>query len=473
MPILNFEVTIPRHIHFIWIGSPIPQKYIDNVERFVLNNHQCGFNFTLWVDHDTKPIDKVEVRNVGTIKLQNQSLYDREVNYGAKADILRYEIINQEGGIYNDIDAISLIPFDRHWFSHCFFSHTFWPWNNLTNAVFGLPAGHPLLKLIINRLPASNDPSIPKRTGPDFFTKCFLDFIGRNDRAWEKVCKEYDRYFISQDLLVYPRHTINIKRQVGYTFHLNDANWTTKPMKKAPKLSLCTAIKNRLCHLSQTLPQNIADAGENVEFVVVDYTSDDGLSDWIKPFVSNGLVNYFRAEGQQFWKNSHAKNVAALASTGDIICNVDADNYITNGFTQYIIDFYKSNNGVSTAPPATPGVTGRIAMKRQDFLDIGGYNELYDLGWGCEDIDLVARARGCGLPVSIIDLRYLRQIAHSNKMRGEYSKVKEIWVSNEKSLAIMNRTLEANQFIANADGPWGCCDLIKNYHEVCSTKSAN
>ncbi len=467
-------MAIPKLIHFIWIGSEIPAKYVDNIERFVLHNRPNGYNIHLWVDRSTTPIPGVEIHNVRDLLLQNQGLYDRETSEGARADILRYEIIYQHGGIYNDIDAISLKPFD-YVFERPFLSHTFEPWNNITNAVFGLPPLHPFLKFVIDCLVHSrHHAEVPHRTGPWYFTKCFLRFTDGEHLPWTEACsRDCGIRLIHQDFLVYPRQTTNRGRTVGYTYHLNDANWTLKPQRRQPKLSLCTTVKNRLCHLSQTLPQNIADAGPDTEIVVLDYTSDDGLSEWIRPFVSNGLVNYFRADNQKFWRNSHAKNVSTLASTGEIICNVDADNYITDGFTEYVLDFYRNNQGIFTAPAATEGVTGRIAMRRSDFQMLGGYDEAYSFGWGCEDIDLIARGKRLGLPITYMDLQYLKQIPHDNEMRGRHAEIKEIWISNEKSLKMMEEKLEARRFVANAGGPWGCCGLTKNYQTACSTKSAN
>lgn len=453
---------IPKFLHFIWIGSKIPAKYVDNVESFVRNNQ--NYKIILWVDHDTSPISKVEIRHVKTLTLTNQNLYDKEINYGAKADILRYEIVYQLGGIYNDIDAISIKPFD-YIFDQAFVSHTYEPWNNLTNAIFGFPAKHEFLRTVLKCLPhSSGHDEVHYRTGPYFFTDCFLNYTNSKHLPWAKACGvKSEINLIHQDQLVYPKDTTNKNRLIGYTYHLNDANWTTKPAKPRPKLSLCTTVKNRLCHISQTLPQNIVDAGPNAELVVLDYASNDGLAEWIKPFVANGLVNYFRAEGQDYWQSSHAKNVSTLASSCGIICNVDADNFVTEGFTDRVLNFYQTSSGVFAAPDAMEGVTGRIAMKRADFEALGGYDEVYNFGWGCEDVDLVIRAEAMGLPVTRIDLRYLKQIPHNNEMRGQCSRIKEIVTSNTKGLAIMREKLKARQFIANSGKPWGCCDLVMNY----------
>ena len=50
------------------------------------------------------------------------------------------------------------------------------------------------------------------------------------------------------------------------------------------KISFATVCMNRLHHIRQTLPKNIADNSdyENVEFILLDYNSSDGLEEWVK-----------------------------------------------------------------------------------------------------------------------------------------------------------------------------------------------
>ena len=55
---------------------------------------------------------------------------------------------------------------------------------------------------------------------------------------------------------------------------------------------------NRLEHLKVTLPKNIIDniGYDNIEFVIVDYNSKDGLQSWInsnlKKYVDSGILVY-------------------------------------------------------------------------------------------------------------------------------------------------------------------------------------
>lgn len=213
--------TVPQKIHFIWIGSVIPEKYVNNIKAFAEHNVPVGYSIKLWVDHDTAPINNVEICNVSstaadapaymtTWTLKNKDLYDSETNFGAKADILRYEIVYNEGGIYNDVDAICLRPFDASIFIKSFVSHTFDPWNNLCNAVFGFPAGSSFLKFVIDcirNVSQYNYPEVPMRTGPTLFTKCFVSYADTQIQM------------INQDLLIYNRSPHS------FTYHTNDANW--------------------------------------------------------------------------------------------------------------------------------------------------------------------------------------------------------------------------------------------------------
>ncbi len=82
---------IPKIIHQIWIGPlPRPEKY----KRWQTTWQTLpGWSYKLWTDED-----------VADLQLTNSDIYYKEKNYGARADILRIEILNQIGGVYVDMD---------------------------------------------------------------------------------------------------------------------------------------------------------------------------------------------------------------------------------------------------------------------------------------------------------------------------------------------------------------------------------
>ena len=127
---------VPERLHFIWIGSQLPLKYIINIETFRTQNKQ--YEIYLWMDNDTSlqmlQNKSFHVQKLQTSLLMNRDIYEYETNFGAKSDIFRYEVVFQHGGIYYDIDSVAVKPFDGN-FRKSFV--TFSPdYKNLSNAVF-------------------------------------------------------------------------------------------------------------------------------------------------------------------------------------------------------------------------------------------------------------------------------------------------------------------------------------------------
>lgn len=189
------------------------------------------------------------------------------------------------------------------------------------------------------------------------------------------------------------------------------------------KISYCTTCKGRLHHLKQTLKANLAtEAGNpNVEFVLLDYDSRDGLQDWVrehfKAELESGRLRYGRFAPAEHFHFAHAKNLAHRLASGDILCNLDADNFLAPGFSQWLDEqFTRDPHSVVTpqlitkgdlvgqtfqrlafkqrAP--THGLAGRLALHRDGFEQLGGYDERIE-GWGGDDLNLALRARDAGM----------------------------------------------------------------------------
>lgn len=81
---------IPKIIHQIWIGdAQIPAQYLQYIDSW--KKHHPDWEYRLWTDENM-------------IQLQNQSFYDATSNVRQKADIARYELLYQFGGVYVDVD---------------------------------------------------------------------------------------------------------------------------------------------------------------------------------------------------------------------------------------------------------------------------------------------------------------------------------------------------------------------------------
>ncbi|MBE8721365.1 glycosyltransferase family 2 protein [Sphingobacterium pedocola] len=208
------------------------------------------------------------------------------------------------------------------------------------------------------------------------------------------------------------------------------------------RISFCTTCMNRLSYLKQTLPQNLADNMdyENLEYVLLDYNSSDGLEDYIKSNYSeelnNGKLIYFRIDSVEFYDWTHSRNLAVSLATGDIICNIDADNFTGAGFAKYVNQMFKNMQDVFLTTYYVPlrknDVLGRICMLKSSFLNIGGYDERMK-HYGFEDIDLIHRLERSGLKkVDIDNSLFLNAIQHSNQERTSNSKegfsVKDLYI---------------------------------------------
>ena len=170
-------------------------------------------------------------------------------------------------------------------------------------------------------------------------------------------------------------------------------------------ISFCSTCMNRLFHLKHTIEKNILDniSYPNVEFVLIDYNSQDGLEGFVKKnlskYIDDGILNYYKTNEPQKFHASKAKNLSHALAKGDIVCNVDGDNFTGKDFAYYINYLY-NKGGTNTIyqfhKPPFWGTVGRLSFYKENFMKLGGYDEAF-LPIGHEDMDLVNRGREMGL----------------------------------------------------------------------------
>ena len=167
----NAELQIPKIIHQIWLGSPVPESFVALQQSWIEHHLDRGWMYKLWTDED-----------VAQMQLYNQEFYDATDNYGVKSDILRWEIIYAFGGVYVDMDYECLRSLDELHYTYDFYTalqplDTFFV--QLGAALFGAKPGHPILQHCIETI--KNDwhlQGAPKKTGPVHFTKSFYACAG-------------------------------------------------------------------------------------------------------------------------------------------------------------------------------------------------------------------------------------------------------------------------------------------------------
>ena len=156
---------IPKIIHQIWLGSPVPERYKEWMNSWRIHNPE--WLYILWTDE-----------TVAYLKLYNQELYNKARNYGQKSDILRYELLYKFGGLYVDIDFRCLKPFDI--FHHCYDFYIGLLNGGGSEVAIGLIRSipeHPVLKTVITSMHTVNSDDaeqVLETTGNYHFLRSFM-----------------------------------------------------------------------------------------------------------------------------------------------------------------------------------------------------------------------------------------------------------------------------------------------------------
>src|SRR4051794_18097701 len=118
-----------------------------------------------------------------------------------------------------------------------------------------------------------------------------------------------------------------------------------------PTVSICTVSMNRLHHIQKTLPVNLKENDDSgINFILLDYNSNDGLEEYIRynfyQEIKSGKLVYYRYKQALSFHRSHSKNMAFRLADGDILCNVDADNYAGPSFGKFVQDTFTTQSNV-------------------------------------------------------------------------------------------------------------------------------
>jgi len=221
---------------------------------------------------------------------------------------------------------------------------------------------------------------------------------------------------------------------------------------------------NRLYHLQQTLPVNLFNSeGINREFVIVDYNSHDGLKDWIKsvkPWIEKGIVKYCYTNTPKYFNAAHAKNIAHNQATGDIVCNLDADNFIMDGFCNYLLNVFQKPDvyyySSSLDSVGNHGSCGKIAILKKHFLSVNGYDESQSHGWGWDDVNFRYRIKKFNNLTGVLgDIGWNWVISHDNAERIKNYRNKNIYQTEEFSRQRIFDIALKQEYVANIGKSWG------------------
>ena len=210
--------SVPHIIHFTWTGSVIPGRYVDSVCRFRDNNPR--YKIVLWVDRDCPAIHGVSIEKIDVDSLVNKEIYERINGISVRNDLLRMEILYKYGGIYSDVDAVSLKGFDSI-FDRPFLAYEPHYWHDINSSITGFSQGDQFLGHCLFNV-KSHFKWISENK-PEWFEPNTSNVIRLCSGVYMMMClfafdDLSEMQFINQDYLVQ-------NTGVGYTFQTMDGNW--------------------------------------------------------------------------------------------------------------------------------------------------------------------------------------------------------------------------------------------------------
>jgi len=213
---------------------------------------------------------------------------------------------------------------------------------------------------------------------------------------------------------------------------------------------------DRLNHLRETLPDNISGNEDytQLEFVVLNYNSNDEMDKWMRPNqrvnIESGKIVYIKTTEPKYFKVAHAKNMAVRFATGDIVCNIDADNFTGKGFARYINEEFNNNPNIflTANQKGYSDLCGKVCVWKSDFSNVRGYDEKI-LDYGYEDVDFYSRLKRIGRSeMKIKNSAYLQSIKHGVLDRiknGQYMQEIEFVLMQEIEHIIKAWVFKANK----------------------------
>jgi mannosyltransferase OCH1-like enzyme len=177
-------MQIPKKIHLIWVGNDNakPHACIQSWRR----NHP-DWEFKLWSDDDLREGNWINKAHLATFASARK--------WPAVADLMRYEILYQHGGVYADADSFSVRPLDN-WLLE---NEMFAAWEDtlsrarlINNAFLGSIPGNPFLEFLIEEIKRKKELFMRwswsrlryvrmgawRSVGPYHLTKCVHNYYG-------------------------------------------------------------------------------------------------------------------------------------------------------------------------------------------------------------------------------------------------------------------------------------------------------
>jgi len=242
-------------------------------------------------------------------------------------------------------------------------------------------------------------------------------------------------------------------------------------VEKDYKISICTTCMGRKEDVQQTLEKNIVDNSDynNVEFVLLDYNSKDGLAAWVRTsmmdYIEKGILNYYRTSEPQFYSMTHSRNIAFRIAAGDIVNNVDGDHFTNKGFARYINILANNYPEKAVFVKSKQKNRGRLGLFKKEFIELlGGYNEDIE-DYGFDDADLLHRAAALGFVAVRYGGKFCTITPDHRRHPTDNYRNRDWRYTQRRNTLISLLTIAGGYYKANRHRQWGKARLVKNFTE--------
>jgi mannosyltransferase OCH1-like enzyme len=209
-------VSIPKIIHQIWLGGSFPAKYKQLQQTWI--QHHPDWQYKLWTEED-----------LISFNLKNQQAFDKAKNYGEKANIWRYEILDRFGGLYVDTDYECLKPFDEFMDKYTFFAGmcSLDRFALIGNALIACTAYHPIISSCVKNM---NKLTWKKPKNHQFYRNGIFFFERVVYEESQKMSQEdLSRMIFLPPSVFYPGSKLDLHPEPwSYAIHHFDSLWLKK-----------------------------------------------------------------------------------------------------------------------------------------------------------------------------------------------------------------------------------------------------
>ena len=175
--------SIPRIIHQTWSGDEIPTQFAPWVQSWM--DHNPNWQYWFWTDKDIRCFMEQHFN-------EYLSMYDSYVYSINRADVMRYFVLYEHGGLYADVDMECVKPLgditeghacmmteENHVHTYVVYRRT--PPACVINCLMASRAKHPFFGAIIKELPVQkkkgSDGDVLTQTGPFLIDRVLRKFL--------------------------------------------------------------------------------------------------------------------------------------------------------------------------------------------------------------------------------------------------------------------------------------------------------